>query len=105
MKKGTNAYKNETITHFYGIHSDTLEVVHITHSRGGTLTRWHRNGRTSPPHRYQGPKPKAEIHTVFNLTDVKEFPAPMDHTFYGPELKALEELAAQRRADRDAKKA
>jgi hypothetical protein len=94
-KKGTKAYKEEYVRIHYGIHMESLEVVSVWERRDGRLSFGDFSHYTMP-----GRNQIAELLIVFSIGDVVTLPVGYDST---KTEESLEELAAQKRAERSAK--
>lgn len=102
VKKNTKAFKGEIVREYYGINRNTLEIESVTETRGGTLTKWDKDGMPRNAATKPGSSARTEVLIVFGLIDVVEF-----SMFHNEESKkkAIEELtakAAKMKSERDA---
>ena len=72
IKKGTKAWKQEIIRTYYGVNRKTFDVENVTETRGGTLTKWMKDGMPLTSATRPGSPTRSEIVTVFGLTDIIE---------------------------------
>lgn len=72
MPRMNKQQAGEIIEVFYGINSRTLEVERVSLTRGGTLTRWNKNGPYS--HAVGRRNPRTEVAVVFDLDDIQSVP-------------------------------
>ena len=99
-KKGTQAWKRQTKSTFYGINIHTLEVQSVSLSNEGVLTRWGKNRSYSHP--VGGRQPRSEVVIAFDLTDIIELYPPLD-TWQTEGVKRLQEKADSYARGKEAK--
>jgi hypothetical protein len=103
MARLTKRQKDEIITVFFGIDPESLDVVRVSLTRGGTLTRWSRGGHfhqhyVSPPRRAQD-----EVHIVYSLTDIIAVPVQFENSeMYKSRMDALAAKAKQMKEEKGA---
>ena len=96
MARLTKQQSQEIIGVFYGINRE-YEVERVSLTRGGTLSRWNKNGVYSHP--TAGRDPRTEVIVVFDLSDIVEV-----HQFsFGTEHE--DKVVAEIKAKAAAKKA
>ena len=92
-----------SITVFYGIEPNTLDVTRVSLTRGGTLTQWGRGGHT---HRHYVIPPRCaldEIHIVYSLTHIIEIPTRLEHEqAFKDRIAGLRETAKRLREKQEA---
>jgi hypothetical protein len=89
MARLTKHQEGEIVEMFYGINPKTFEVDRVSLTRGGTLSRWNKNGNYSHPV-FKGRDARAEVIIVFGLTDIHS----VSQVSFGSEYekRILEEL-------------
>jgi hypothetical protein len=103
MARLTKRQKDEIITVFFGIDPESLDVIRVSLTRGGTLTRWGRGGHfhqhyVSPPRRAQD-----EVHIVYSLTDIIEVPVQFENNeMYKGRIDALAAKAKRMKEEKEA---
>lgn len=101
-RKGTNAWKNETVSVFYGINRNSLKVERVSLSRDRVITRLI-DRFLANSHPLGGRSARDELGTVFDLDEVIEFHPAFEPRWDDLRLKALEEKAVDMKRSRDAK--
>ena len=75
MPKRTKRENAEIVEIYYGIDSATHEVVSVSRTRGGMLSRIGKFGSVNHPiHPSNRNDPRTEVIVVWHLTDVISFP-------------------------------
>ena len=101
-KKGTPAGEYEIIRVYYGINPQNYEIERVSQTRGGTLTKWHKEiSHTHPVPR--GCDPRNEVATLYGLRHIYETTLSLDAISDDTQYIALKAKAVQMKADAEAK--
>src|SRR5262249_8839393 len=106
-KKGTRAYKDETVAVYYGINAKTFQVERVSRTRGGMISKSGAGGlyHSTSIHPSNARSPEREVRLVYGLTEVIET-APQFESSEGfkASIEALKKKAEDLRKQQTEKK-